>query len=198
MVVEPEQFCRGARGRSVFRAYCISIMFSMVIYIQIYFDKYFKCLPFKFTKMNFNCFDWGADQISENCNFVVRILMKKIEGYRRVSRKGVQGFRTPALFRYSPNCALKFSNQFRRKALKNQFKNPLKLYLKNTVKICFLHPFLFFLQKLQCHSFPKFFMNSGVSFDTRLSNKYKWNCLTAQNCLLRSFIIDILKLNFQT
>ena len=61
-------------------------MFSVVIYIQIYFDKYFKFLPFKFTKMNFNCFDWGADQISENCNFVVRILMKKIEGYRRVSR----------------------------------------------------------------------------------------------------------------
>ena len=26
------------------------------------------------------------------------------------------GVRTPALFRYSPNCALKFLNQFRRKA----------------------------------------------------------------------------------
>ena len=42
---------------------------------------------------------------------------------------GVQGVRTPALFRYSPNCALKFLNQFRRNALKNQFKkrkNPSK------------------------------------------------------------------------
>ena len=42
---------------------------------------------------------------------------------------GVQGVRTPALFRYSPNCALKFLNQFRRNALKNRFrkrKNPSK------------------------------------------------------------------------
>ena len=42
---------------------------------------------------------------------------------------GVQGVRTPALFRYSPNCALKFLNQFRRNALKYQFKkrkNPSK------------------------------------------------------------------------
>ena len=36
---------------------------------------------------------------------------------------GVQGVRTPALFCYNPNCALKFLNQFRRNALKNQFKN---------------------------------------------------------------------------
>ena len=37
--------------------------------------------------------------------------------------------RTPALFRYSLNCALKFLNQFRRNALKNQFEkrsNPSK------------------------------------------------------------------------
>ena len=42
---------------------------------------------------------------------------------------GVQGIQTPALFRYSLNCALKFLNQFRRSALKNQFKkreNPSK------------------------------------------------------------------------
>ena len=42
---------------------------------------------------------------------------------------GVQGVRTPALFWYSPNCALKFLNQFRRNTLKNQFKkrkNPSK------------------------------------------------------------------------
>ena len=48
---------------------------------------------------------------------------------RRASRGGVQRVRTPALFRYSPNCALKFLNQFRRNALKNQFrkrKNPSK------------------------------------------------------------------------
>ena len=51
----------------------------------------------------------------------------------------VQGVRTPALSRYSPNCALKLLNQFRRNALKNQFKrpkNPLK-HLKNTVKVFF-------------------------------------------------------------
>ena len=36
---------------------------------------------------------------------------------------GVQGIRTPALFRYKPNCALKFLDQFRRNALKNRFKN---------------------------------------------------------------------------
>ena len=35
---------------------------------------------------------------------------------------GVQGIRTPALFRYKPNCALKFLDQFRRNALKNRFK----------------------------------------------------------------------------
>ena len=49
---------------------------------------------------------------------------------------GVQRVQTPALSRYSPNCALKFLNQFTRNALKNQFKkrkNPLK-HLKNTVK----------------------------------------------------------------
>ena len=37
--------------------------------------------------------------------------------------------RTPVLSLYSPNCTLKFLNQFRRNALKNQFKkrnNPLK------------------------------------------------------------------------
>ena len=52
---------------------------------------------------------------------------------RRASSGGgggvVQGVRTPALCRYSPNCALKFLNQFRRNALKNQFKkrkNPSK------------------------------------------------------------------------
>ena len=41
----------------------------------------------------------------------------------------VQGVRTPALFRYSPNCTLKFLNQFRRNTLKIQFKkrkNPSK------------------------------------------------------------------------
>ena len=49
--------------------------------------------------------------------------------FRRASSGGVQGVRTPALFRYSPNCALKFLNQSRRNALKNQFKkrkNPSK------------------------------------------------------------------------
>ena len=42
---------------------------------------------------------------------------------------GVQGVRTSALFQYSPNCALKFLNQFRKNTLKNQFKkrkNPSK------------------------------------------------------------------------
>ena len=42
---------------------------------------------------------------------------------------GVQGVRTPALFSYKLNCALKFLDQFRRNALKNQFKkrkNPSK------------------------------------------------------------------------
>ena len=44
---------------------------------------------------------------------------------------GVPGVQSPAHFRYSPNCALKFLNQFRRNALKNQFKkrkNPSKWY----------------------------------------------------------------------
>ena len=36
--------------------------------------------------------------------------------------EGVQGVRTPALFLYGPNGALKFLTQFRRNALKNQFK----------------------------------------------------------------------------
>ena len=43
--------------------------------------------------------------------------------------RGARGVRTPSLFRCSPTCALKFLNQFRRNALKNQFKkrkNPLK------------------------------------------------------------------------
>ena len=47
---------------------------------------------------------------------------------RRSSNGGFQGVRAPALFQYSPNCALKFLNPFRRNALKNQFKkrnNPL-------------------------------------------------------------------------
>ena len=42
---------------------------------------------------------------------------------------GGKGVQTPALFRYSPNCALKFLNRFRRNSLKNQFKkrkNPSK------------------------------------------------------------------------
>ena len=42
---------------------------------------------------------------------------------------GVQGIRTTSLYRYSPNFALKFLNQFSRNALKNQFKkqkNPSK------------------------------------------------------------------------
>ena len=48
---------------------------------------------------------------------------------RRASSRGVQGVQTPALFQYSPNCALKFLNQFRRNPLKNRFKkrkNPSK------------------------------------------------------------------------
>ena len=43
----------------------------------------------------------------------------------------VQGVRTPALFRYNPNCAVKFLDQFRRNVLKNQFKKR-----KNTSKRC--------------------------------------------------------------
>ena len=38
---------------------------------------------------------------------------------------------TPALFRYSSNCVLKFLTQFRRNALKNQFKKR-----KNSSKRC--------------------------------------------------------------
>ena len=51
--------------------------------------------------------------------------------YSRVSDGGVQGVRNPAFFRYSPNCALQFLNQFRRNTLKIQFnkrKNPSKRY----------------------------------------------------------------------
>ena len=47
---------------------------------------------------------------------------------------GLQGVQTPALFRYNPNCALKFLHQFKRNALKNQFKkgkNPSKLCTNN-------------------------------------------------------------------
>ena len=36
------------------------------------------------------------------------------------------GVRTPDLFRYNPNCALKFLDQFRRNTLKNQFKKQKK------------------------------------------------------------------------
>ena len=42
--------------------------------------------------------------------------------YRRSSSEAAQGVQTPALFFYIPNCALKFLDQFRRNALKNQFK----------------------------------------------------------------------------
>ena len=50
--------------------------------------------------------------------------------YRRASSggggggggSGGQGVQTSALFRCSPNCVLKFLNQFRRNALKNQLK----------------------------------------------------------------------------
>ena len=48
---------------------------------------------------------------------------------RHASSGGVQGVRTPALLRYSPNCVIKSLNKFRRNALKNQFKkrkNPSK------------------------------------------------------------------------
>ena len=48
---------------------------------------------------------------------------------RRTSSGGVQVFQTQAFFRYSPNCVLKFSDQFRGTSLKNQFKkrtNPSK------------------------------------------------------------------------
>ena len=46
-----------------------------------------------------------------------------------------QGFRTPARFRYSPNCAFKFLNQFRRNALKNQFKKRKNLSKRCTKSI---------------------------------------------------------------
>ena len=39
--------------------------------------------------------------------------------------------RTPAIFRYSSNCALKFLNQFRQNTLKNQFKKR-----RNSSKLC--------------------------------------------------------------
>ena len=48
---------------------------------------------------------------------------------RRASSGGLQEVWTPAIFRYSPNCALKFLNQFSRNALKSLFKkrkNPSK------------------------------------------------------------------------
>ena len=40
----------------------------------------------------------------------------------RASMVGVQEARTPTHFRYSLKCAVKFLNQFRRNALKTQFK----------------------------------------------------------------------------
>ena len=55
---------------------------------------------------------------------------------------GVQGVWTPALSRYSPNCALKFLNQFRRNALKNQLKkqnNPSKR-CTNNILLKFFNP----------------------------------------------------------
>ena len=48
---------------------------------------------------------------------------------------------TPSLFRYSPNCTLKFLNQFRKNALKNQFKkrkNPSKR-CTNSILLKFLN-----------------------------------------------------------
>ena len=50
---------------------------------------------------------------------------------RRAFSGGIQRVRTSALFWYSRNCALKFLNQFRRNALKNQFKKR-----KNLSKRC--------------------------------------------------------------
>ena len=47
----------------------------------------------------------------------------------RYASRGGGRVRTPALFRYNSNCAIKFLDQFRRNALKNQFKkrkNPSK------------------------------------------------------------------------
>ena len=41
----------------------------------------------------------------------------------------IWGVWTPALSRYNPNCALKFLNQFRKNAFKNQFKKR-KIQLK--------------------------------------------------------------------
>ena len=51
--------------------------------------------------------------------------------YQARTQRGVQEVRNPALFRYNRNCALKLLNQFRRNALKNQFKNR-----KNPSKRC--------------------------------------------------------------
>ena len=65
----------------------------------------------------------------KNSNVITLITIIIMLLYRRASSRGIQGVRTPALFRYSPNCALKFLNQFRKNPLKNQFikrKNPLK------------------------------------------------------------------------
>ena len=66
----------------------------------------------------------------------VHPIMKSLDLLAGAYLAGVQGVRTPALFRYSPNCALKFLNQFKRYALKNQSKkrkNPSKRCTNNII-----------------------------------------------------------------
>ena len=53
----------------------------------------------------------------------------------RTSREDVLGIRTPVPFRYSPNFALKFLNQFRRNDLKDQYKN--EIIHQNDVPVAF-------------------------------------------------------------
>ena len=50
---------------------------------------------------------------------------------------GAQGVQTSAPFLYSPNCVLKFFNQFRRNTLKSQFKKQKNLSKRSTNSILF-------------------------------------------------------------
>ena len=74
------------------------------------------------------CLEKVQTYISNNRQYYKKNLKVLIGAKASISSKSLTSLEltlwAPSLFRYSPNCALKFLYEFRRNALKNQFKKP--------------------------------------------------------------------------
>ena len=93
-------------------------MFSLHVFVNI---QYYETL----TRFNTRTIyiEYGYNSKKYSLLYFVVIL---ISGMHLVGGRGGERVRTPALFRYNSNCAIKFLDQFRRNALKNQFKKRKK------------------------------------------------------------------------